>query len=50
VQVTNEDLSALAHVSPFTASRLVDKWKRSGRVQKKRGKVLIHSSELLVAD
>ncbi len=50
VQVTNEHLSALAHVSPFTASRLLNKWKRSGRVEKKRGKVLIHSPEHLVID
>jgi CRP-like cAMP-binding protein len=50
VEVTNEHLSALAHVSPFTASRLLNKWKRSGRVEKKRGKVLIHSPEQLVID
>ena len=50
VQVTNDDLSALAHVSPFTASRLLNKWKRSGCVEKKRGKILILSPELLVAD
>lgn len=50
VQVTNEHLSALAHVSPFTASRLLNKWKRSGRVEKKRGKILIHSPEHLVID
>jgi CRP-like cAMP-binding protein len=50
VQVTNEHLSALAHVSPFTASRLLNKWKRLGRVEKKRGKILIHSPEQLVID
>ena len=50
IEVTNEHLSALAHVSPFTASRLLNKWKRSGRVEKTRGKVLIHSPEQLVID
>jgi CRP/FNR family transcriptional regulator, nitrogen oxide reductase regulator len=50
VQVTNEHLGALAHVRPFTASRLLNQWKRSGRVEKKRGKVLIHSPEHLVID
>ena len=50
VQITNEDLSALAHVSPFTTSRLLNKWQRSGRVEKKRGRVLIYSPEKLVID
>jgi CRP-like cAMP-binding protein len=50
VQVTNEHLGALAHVRPFTASRLLNQWKRSGRVEKKRGKVLIHSPKHLVID
>jgi CRP-like cAMP-binding protein len=50
VDVTNEHLGALANVSPFTASRFLNKWERSGAVVKTRGKVFVHSPERLVAD
>lgn len=50
VKVTNQHLGALAHVSPFTTSRLLSRWERSGRVRKERGKVFIHSPEKLVLD
>lgn len=50
VQVTNEQLGALAHVSPFTVSRLLSKLGHSGAVAKKRGKVLIHSPEALLVE
>jgi CRP-like cAMP-binding protein len=50
VEVTNEHLGALANVSPFTASRFLNKWERSGAVVKTRGKVFVHSPEHLVAD
>ena len=50
VDVTNEQLGALADISSFTASRLLSGWERRGAVSKLRGKVLIHSPEALVMD
>jgi CRP-like cAMP-binding protein len=50
VKVTNDHLGALANVSPFTASRFLSKWERSGAVVKTRGKVFIHSPEQLVVE
>ena len=50
VDATNEHMGALANVSPFTASRLLKKWERSGTITKKRGKIAIHYPEELVVD
>jgi CRP/FNR family transcriptional regulator, nitrogen oxide reductase regulator len=50
VDVTNEQLGALADISSFTTSRLLSEWERQGAVSKLRGKVLIHSPEALVMD
>jgi len=49
VDITNEQLSGLADVSPFTASRLLSRWERLGAIEKKRGKVLIQAPEKLLA-
>ena len=32
IDITNEHLSSLSDISPFTASRLLSKWERDGRV------------------
>ena len=45
--VTNEELSAAANVTPFTASRLLSGWQREGSVLKSRGKLLLRSPERL---
>ena len=50
VDVTNEQLGALADISSFTTSRLLSGWERQGAVSKLRGKVLIHSPEALVTE
>jgi CRP-like cAMP-binding protein len=50
VNITNEQLGDLAHTTPFTASRLLRRWKRAGAVSKERGKVVIHMPELLIID
>jgi CRP-like cAMP-binding protein len=50
IQVTNEQLSSLADISLFTASRLLSGWEREGTVSKGRGKVLVHTPEALVID
>jgi CRP/FNR family transcriptional regulator, nitrogen oxide reductase regulator len=48
IEVTNEELSELAHVSSFTVSRLLNKWARAGALAKSRGKVFIKSPETLL--
>lgn len=41
LQITNERLASLADVGYFSTSRLLNKWKRMGAVEKSRGKVVI---------
>jgi CRP-like cAMP-binding protein len=45
LDVTNEELANTAHVTPFTASRLLSEWQRSGDVLKSRGRLLLRSPE-----
>jgi CRP/FNR family transcriptional regulator, nitrogen oxide reductase regulator len=47
LDVNNEELANEAHVTHFTASRLMSEWQRSGVLIKRRGKVLLSSPELL---
>jgi CRP-like cAMP-binding protein len=46
----NEDLGALANVSAFTVSRLLNKWARKGALAKSRGKIFIRAPEKLVTN
>lgn len=46
--VRNEELAAVASVTPFTASRVMSEWQRSGVVAKSRGKVVVRSPERLL--
>lgn len=48
--VTNDELAAHANVSPFTVSRLLNKWERIGALRKSRGKIFIKSPEKLLRD
>ena len=48
VAVSNEELAAAANVTPFTVSRLMSEWQRSGTLSKSRGKVLLSSPERLL--
>jgi CRP-like cAMP-binding protein len=41
LDVGNEELANAANVTPFTASRLLASWQRSGVVKKSRGKILL---------
>ena len=49
LDVTNEELASAANITPFTASRLLSKWRRSGVIAKRRGKILIPSVVRLAA-
>jgi CRP-like cAMP-binding protein len=45
IDVTNEELSESANVTPFTASRLISEWQRSGTIRKHRGRIILLSPE-----
>jgi CRP-like cAMP-binding protein len=48
LSVTNELLASLADVSPFTTSRAMQNWTRSGAIMKSRGRVRITAPEKLL--
>jgi len=50
IHTTNEELSALADISRFTASRALSNWVRAGTISKGRGRILIHAPEALMVD
>ncbi len=50
IRATNAELSALADISPFTASRLLNDWVRAGTVSKGRGRILLHAPEALMIE
>lgn len=47
VDLTNEQFANMANITPFTASRILTRWQRTGAIIKKRGGVLIRRRELL---
>ena len=48
IDITNERLASLADVGYFTTSRLLNKWKRMGAIEKHRGKIVVLSPEKLL--
>jgi CRP-like cAMP-binding protein len=50
IHTTNDELSALADVSRFTASRALGDWAREGTISKRRGRILLHAPEALMID
>jgi CRP-like cAMP-binding protein len=47
IRVGNEDLAAVANVTPFTVSRTLTAWQREGVLTKGRGKIFLRKPELL---
>lgn len=47
LEITNEQLANTANISPFTVSRLLKQWQRSGAVLKSRGKLQICRTDRL---
>lgn len=47
LELTNEQLANIANVTPFTASRILSSWHRSGAVVKSRGQLLVRHPEQL---
>lgn len=50
IRTTNEELSGLADISRFTASRALSDWVRAGTISKGRGRILLHAPEALMID
>jgi CRP/FNR family transcriptional regulator, nitrogen oxide reductase regulator len=50
IRATNDELSALADISRFTASRALSNWVRTGTISKGRGRILLHAPEALMID
>jgi CRP-like cAMP-binding protein len=50
IRATNAELSGLADISRFTASRVLSEWVRAGTVSKRRGRILLHAPEALMID
>lgn len=48
IDITNERLSSLSDISSFTASRLLSKWEREGKISKERGRVTLRAPEALI--
>jgi CRP-like cAMP-binding protein len=48
LDLTNEELANSANITPFTASRIVNQWKKIGALRKQRGKILVRSPERLL--
>jgi CRP/FNR family transcriptional regulator, nitrogen oxide reductase regulator len=47
IDVTNEELASSTDITPYTASRLLSQWQKSGVLRKHRGKIRLHSPERL---
>jgi CRP-like cAMP-binding protein len=47
LDVTNEELAEAANINPYTASRLISEWQRTGAIRKHRGKILLRSGKRL---
>ena len=49
IDITNEQLSSLSDIGPFTASRLLSRWEHEHWLTKQRGRVTVLAPEELEA-
>jgi CRP-like cAMP-binding protein len=47
LDVTNEELAHAANITPYTTSRLMSEWQKTGAIRKQRGKILLRSPKRL---
>lgn len=45
LDVTNQELADSTNISPYTISRLINEWQRTGALRKRRGKIFLGSPE-----
>ena len=45
--ISNEELANAANITPYTTSRILSEWQRTGAIRKMRGKIVVRSPERL---
>jgi CRP-like cAMP-binding protein len=45
--ITNEELANAANITPYTTSRILSEWQRTGAIRKRRGRIVVRSTERL---
>jgi CRP-like cAMP-binding protein len=45
LDVTNQELADSTNISPYTTSRLINEWQKTGTIRKRRGKIFLVSPE-----
>jgi CRP-like cAMP-binding protein len=45
--ITNEELANAANITPYTTSRILSEWRKSGAIRKQRRKIFVRSTERL---
>jgi CRP-like cAMP-binding protein len=45
--ITNEELANAANITPYTASRILSEWQKTGAIRKQRGRIFVRSTERL---
>lgn len=50
LQVTNEELANASNITPYTASRMISRWQRVGAIRKRRGTLVLCSTEALLSE
>ena len=45
--ITNEELADAANITPYTTSRILSEWQRTGAIRKLRGKIVVRSTARL---
>jgi CRP-like cAMP-binding protein len=45
--ISNTELANAANITPYTASRILSEWQKSGTIRKLRGKIVVRSTERL---
>jgi CRP-like cAMP-binding protein len=45
--ITNEELASAANITPYTTSRILSEWQKTGAIRKRRGRIVVRSTERL---
>ena len=47
IDITNEELADTVNITPYTASRLIQRWEKAGVIHKSRGKIVLSANFFL---
>src|SRR5215471_15437116 len=45
--ITNDELANAANITPYTTSRIMSEWQKAGAIRKRRGRIVVRSTERL---